>query len=153
MTVKRERVARQVRARIERGDYADGQPLIQTRLAEEYGVHREVVWYALAGLQRLLSLAERLDLMEKSSTRCAGTCCRPRGGTHPQASPIPGTSSDKTSRGRSPYRQLRAAVHVIKRMIQAQAAARAYPREFRLHGTAITGSRNSPEGDENAVEG
>jgi DNA-binding GntR family transcriptional regulator len=87
--VKRERVARQVRARIERGDYADGQPLIQARLAQEYGVHREVVWFALAALrhegwvafagnrylvnathasrqlQRLLSLAERLDLMEK----------------------------------------------------------------------------------------
>jgi len=89
MTVKRERVAAQVRARIERGDYADGQPLIQTRLAAEYGVHREVVWNALAALrkegwvtfagnrylvnathasrqlQRVLSLAERLDRMEK----------------------------------------------------------------------------------------
>jgi len=89
MTVKRERVAAQVRARIERGDYADGQPLIQARLAAEFGVHREVVRYALAALrregwvafvgsrylvnathasrqlQRLLSLAERLDLMEK----------------------------------------------------------------------------------------
>jgi DNA-binding GntR family transcriptional regulator len=89
VTAKRDRVARQVRARIERGEYADGQPLIQSRLAAEYGVNRAVVWRALAALrregwvalagnryvanathlsrqlQRVLTLAERVDLMEK----------------------------------------------------------------------------------------
>jgi hypothetical protein len=33
--------------------------------------------------------------------------------------------------------ELRAAVHVIQRTVEAQAAARAYPREFRLLGTVI----------------
>ena len=89
MPPKRERVARGVRAAIERGEYADEQPLIQQRLASEYGVHRDVVWMALADLeengwvsytnnrylvnathvsrqlQRVLNLAKRLDLMEK----------------------------------------------------------------------------------------
>lgn len=86
MTPKRERVARGVRAAIEHGEYADGQPLIQQRLASEYGVTRDVVWWALADLekdgwvsftdkrylvnathvtrqlQRVLNFAERLDL-------------------------------------------------------------------------------------------
>jgi DNA-binding GntR family transcriptional regulator len=51
MTPKRDRVAKAVRARIERGDYADGQHLIQDKLAAEYGVDRQVVWYALARLE------------------------------------------------------------------------------------------------------
>jgi DNA-binding transcriptional regulator YhcF (GntR family) len=42
--------------------------------------------------------------------------------------------------------ELRAAVHVIQRMVLAQAAARAYPREFRLLGGVVSGSRNSAEG-------
>jgi len=33
--------------------------------------------------------------------------------------------------------ELRAAVHVIQRAVEAQAAARAYPRKFRLLGTVI----------------
>jgi DNA-binding FadR family transcriptional regulator len=89
MSLKSERVARGVRAAIERGEYADGQHLIQQRLASEYGVHRGVVWSALNDLkedgwasytnhrylvnathasrqlQRVLNLAKRLDLMEK----------------------------------------------------------------------------------------
>jgi DNA-binding GntR family transcriptional regulator len=89
MSLKRERVARGVRAAIERGEYADGQHLIQQRLASEYGVHRGVVWSALADLkedgwvsytnrrylvnathvsrqvQPVLNFAKRLDLMEK----------------------------------------------------------------------------------------
>jgi DNA-binding GntR family transcriptional regulator len=89
VSAKRDHVARQVRARIERGEYADGQPLVQTRLAAEYGVHRDVVWQALADLrqegwvayagsrylvnathlsrqlQRVLAHAERAGLMEK----------------------------------------------------------------------------------------
>lgn len=49
--------------------------------------------------------------------------------------------------------ELRAAVHVIQRMVLAQAAARAYPREFRLLGGVVRGSWNSAEGrGENAVE-
>jgi DNA-binding GntR family transcriptional regulator len=89
MSLKSERVARGVRTAIERGEYADGQHLIQQRLASEYGVHRGVVWSALNDLkedgwasytnhryfanathvsrqlQRVLNLAQRLDLMEK----------------------------------------------------------------------------------------
>jgi hypothetical protein len=50
--------------------------------------------------------------------------------------------------------ELRAAVHVIQRMVLAQAAARAYPREFRLLGAVISGSRNpEEERGENPVEG
>jgi DNA-binding GntR family transcriptional regulator len=41
-----------VRARIERGDYADGQHLIQEKLPAECGVNRDVVWYALARLRK-----------------------------------------------------------------------------------------------------
>jgi len=89
MTLKRERVANGVRAAIERGEYADGQPLVRQRLASEYGVHRDVVWQALADLeedgwvslankrylvnathlsrqlQRAVNVAKRLDRMEK----------------------------------------------------------------------------------------
>jgi DNA-binding GntR family transcriptional regulator len=96
MTPKRDRVAQLVRARIERGDYADGQHLVQSELAAQCGVTRHVVWYALADLQdegfvspvrlagqdrylanalhvsrqlqKVLNLAERLDLMEKQVT-------------------------------------------------------------------------------------
>ena len=50
-TPKRDRVARGVRAAILRGDYADGFALSQGKLAAEYGVHRGVVWRALAALE------------------------------------------------------------------------------------------------------
>jgi DNA-binding GntR family transcriptional regulator len=52
MTPKRDRVAKAVRARIEHGDYADGQHLIQDKLAAEYCVNRDVVWFALGQLQK-----------------------------------------------------------------------------------------------------
>jgi DNA-binding FadR family transcriptional regulator len=96
MTAKRDRVARLVRARIERGDYADGQHLVQSELAAECGVTRRVVWQALADLQdeglvsavrlggqqrylanashlsrqlqQVLNLTKRLNLMEKQVT-------------------------------------------------------------------------------------
>ena len=48
---KRDRVTREVRAAIARGDYADGTALISGRLAAEHGVHWQVAWYALADLQ------------------------------------------------------------------------------------------------------
>ena len=48
---KAQRVARLVRARIERGGYPDGHRLVQDRLAAEFGVGRSVVWQALAELQ------------------------------------------------------------------------------------------------------
>jgi DNA-binding GntR family transcriptional regulator len=50
-TPKRDRVARGVRAAILRGDYADGFALSQDKLAAQYGVHRDVVWRALADLE------------------------------------------------------------------------------------------------------
>ena len=50
-TPKRDRVARGVRAAILRGDYADGFALSQGKLAARYGVHRDVVWRALADLE------------------------------------------------------------------------------------------------------
>lgn len=50
-TAKRSRVARGVRAAILRGEYADGDHLNQGRLAAEYGVNRQVVWFALAALK------------------------------------------------------------------------------------------------------
>ena len=50
-TPKRDKVARGVRAAILRGDYADGFALSQGKLAAEYGVHRGVVWRALAALE------------------------------------------------------------------------------------------------------
>lgn len=49
---KRDRVARGIRAAILRGDYADGCALSQDKLAATYGVHRQVVWHALADLER-----------------------------------------------------------------------------------------------------
>lgn len=51
MTAKRERVICGVRAAIMRGDYADGHHLSQDKLAEQYGVGRSVVSWALAVLQ------------------------------------------------------------------------------------------------------
>jgi DNA-binding GntR family transcriptional regulator len=51
-TPKRDRVARGIRAAILRGDYADGLALSQDKLAAEYGVNRQVVWYVLAALER-----------------------------------------------------------------------------------------------------
>jgi len=51
MTAKRERVAREVRAAILRGDYEDGHHLSQRRLAAEFDVDRSVVWYALTALR------------------------------------------------------------------------------------------------------
>ena len=49
-TPKQDRVTRRVRAAILRGDYADGFALSQDKLAAQYGVHRGVVWRALAAL-------------------------------------------------------------------------------------------------------
>jgi DNA-binding GntR family transcriptional regulator len=68
MTPKRDRVARIVRARIERGDFPDGHHLVQDRLAAEYGVNRDVVWYALAALQRegLVSLVDNRYVVNAS---------------------------------------------------------------------------------------
>jgi DNA-binding GntR family transcriptional regulator len=51
-TLKRDRVARGIRAAILRGDYADGFALSQEKLAAKYGVNREVVWSVLVALQR-----------------------------------------------------------------------------------------------------
>ena len=51
-TPKRGRVARGIRAAILRGDYTDGFALSQDKLAAQYGVNREVVWHALAALER-----------------------------------------------------------------------------------------------------
>jgi DNA-binding GntR family transcriptional regulator len=45
-------VARGIRAAILRGDYPDGFAFSQEKLAAEYGVHRDVVWPALAALER-----------------------------------------------------------------------------------------------------
>jgi DNA-binding FadR family transcriptional regulator len=50
VTAKHDRVARLVRARIERGEFPDGHHLVQGKLAAEYGVHRDVVWQALSAL-------------------------------------------------------------------------------------------------------
>jgi DNA-binding GntR family transcriptional regulator len=90
-TPKRERVARGIRAAILRGDYADGFALSQDRLAGQYGVHRDVVWHALAALEReghvspdergrfhanasyashqLQLMRNRLDLVERFTSR------------------------------------------------------------------------------------
>jgi DNA-binding GntR family transcriptional regulator len=51
-SLKRDFVARGIRAAIVRGDYADGFVLSQDKLAAEYGVSRQVVWNALAALER-----------------------------------------------------------------------------------------------------
>ena len=51
-TPKRERVARGIRAAILRGDYADGFAISQDKLAEQYGVNRQVVWFVLAAHER-----------------------------------------------------------------------------------------------------
>ena len=44
-------MARELRARIERGDYPDGHHLVQYRLAAELGVACDTVWRALGDLQ------------------------------------------------------------------------------------------------------
>jgi DNA-binding GntR family transcriptional regulator len=49
---KREQVAREIRVAILRGDYTDGFALSQSKLARQYGVHRDVVGQALAALER-----------------------------------------------------------------------------------------------------
>ena len=45
-------MTRGIRAAILRGDYTDGSALSQGKLAGQYGVNREVVWRALAALER-----------------------------------------------------------------------------------------------------
>jgi DNA-binding GntR family transcriptional regulator len=68
MTPKRDRVARTVRARIERGDYPDGHHLSQAQLAAEFGVTRHVIWPALAALQDegLVSIVDNRFLVNAS---------------------------------------------------------------------------------------
>jgi DNA-binding GntR family transcriptional regulator len=60
-TPKRDRAAREMRAAILRGDYADGFALSQDKLAAQYNVNRQVIWHVLIALEREghVSLDER----------------------------------------------------------------------------------------------